>query len=166
MIPQDINPGSLLPVDTTQPREPKRLHVLHAIVVALEIEAPLSCHLVKLLRTQKFQLVKILGGDDVSVVDALEAVLRDRVTKEYRHDLASNRPLSNLSHRQIQTLQLVSDGKTNAQIAALRGTTVRAVEGMLTRIFEAMEIDPKGSNPRVEASSRYHQLKSQVETVA
>jgi DNA-binding NarL/FixJ family response regulator len=100
------------------------------------------------------------------LVEAIEAVLRDRVTKEYRHDLASNRPLSNLSHRQIQTLQLVSDGKTNAQIAALRGTTVRAVEGMLTRIFEAMEIDPKGSNPRVEASSRYHQLKSQVETVA
>jgi DNA-binding NarL/FixJ family response regulator len=60
----------------------------------------------------------------------------------------------------------VADGKTNAQIAALRGTTVRAVEGMLTRIFEVMGIDPKGTNPRVEATSRYHQLKSQVETVA
>jgi DNA-binding NarL/FixJ family response regulator len=93
-------------------------------------------------------------------------VLRDRVTKEYRHDLASNRPLSALSQRQIQTLQLVSEGKTNAQIASLRGTTVRAVEGMLTRIFEMLNIDPKGTNPRVEATARYHQLKSQADTFA
>jgi DNA-binding NarL/FixJ family response regulator len=100
------------------------------------------------------------------LVEAIEAVLRDRVTKEYRHDLASNRPFSALSQRQINTLQLVAEGKTNAQIASLRGTTVRAVEGMLTRIFEALAIDPKGSNPRVEATARYHQLRSQVETVA
>jgi DNA-binding NarL/FixJ family response regulator len=100
------------------------------------------------------------------LVDAIEAVLRDRVTKEYRHDLASNRPFSALSQRQINTLQLVAEGKTNAQIAALRGTTVRAVEGMLTRIFEALDIDPKGTNPRVEATARYHALRSQVETVA
>jgi DNA-binding NarL/FixJ family response regulator len=100
------------------------------------------------------------------LIDAIEAVLRDRVTKEYRHDLASNRPLSALSQRQIQTLQLVSEGKTNAQIASLRGTTVRAVEGMLTRIFEMLNIDPKGTNPRVEATARYHQLKSQADTFA
>lgn len=99
------------------------------------------------------------------LVEAIEAVLRDRVTKEYRHDLSSNRPLSTLSQRQIVTLQLVADGKTNAQIAQVRGTSVRAVEGMLTRIFEVMAIDPKGTNPRVEASSRYHQLKSQAEPV-
>ncbi|NBU22566.1 MAG: DNA-binding response regulator [Actinobacteria bacterium] len=100
------------------------------------------------------------------LVEAIEAVLRDRVTKEYRHDLASNRPFSSLSQRQISTLQLVAEGKTNAQIASIRGTTVRAVEGMLTRIFEVLDIDPKGSNPRVEATARYHQLRSQVESVA
>ena len=54
------------------------------------------------------------------------------------------------------------EGKTNAQIAELRGTTIRAVEGMLTRIFELMAIDPKDGNPRVEAASKYHQLKEQV----
>jgi DNA-binding NarL/FixJ family response regulator len=51
---------------------------------------------------------------------------------------------------------MVSEGKTNAQIASLRGTTVRAVESMLSRIFEAMGIDPASSNPRVEAVSRLH----------
>jgi DNA-binding NarL/FixJ family response regulator len=95
------------------------------------------------------------------LVDAIEAVLKDSITKEYRHDLASNRPFSALSRRQVETLQLLSEGKTNAQIAELRGTTIRAVEGMLTRIFELMAIDPKDGNPRVEAASKYHQLKEQ-----
>ena len=90
------------------------------------------------------------------LLEVIEAVLRDRVTKEYRHDLASNRPLAQLSQRQLATLQMVSEGKTNAQIASLRGTTVRAVESMLSRIFEAMGIDPASSNPRVEAVSRLH----------
>ena len=90
------------------------------------------------------------------LVEVIEAVLRDRVTKEYRHDLASNRPLAQLSQRQLATLQLVSEGKTNSQIASLRGTTVRAVESMLSRIFESMGIDPQASNPRVEAVSRFH----------
>lgn len=89
------------------------------------------------------------------LVEAIEAVLRDGVTNQYRHDLASNRPLAELSRRQIETLALVSEGKTNNQIAELRGTTVRAVEGMLSRIFELLNIDPKSSNPRVEATGAF-----------
>jgi DNA-binding NarL/FixJ family response regulator len=94
------------------------------------------------------------------LIEALEAVLRDRVTKEYRHDLVSNRPLSNLSQRQITTLRLVAEGKTNQQIADLRGTSTRAVESMLSRIFESLGIDPKSSNPRVEAVGKYHALRT------
>lgn len=95
------------------------------------------------------------------LVEAIEAVLKDNVTKEFRHDLASNRPFAALSRRQIETLQMLSAGKTNQQIATVRGTTVRAVESMLTRIFELLNIDPKIGNPRVEAAARYHLLKKQ-----
>lgn len=94
------------------------------------------------------------------LIQALEAVLRDRITNEYRHDLASNRPLSQLSQRQIETLRLVADGKTNSQIAEIRGTSIRAVESMLQRIFELMDIDPNSSNPRVLAVTKYHSTKS------
>jgi DNA-binding NarL/FixJ family response regulator len=94
------------------------------------------------------------------LIDAIEAVLRDKVTNQYRHDLASNRPLAELSKRQIATLKLVSEGKTNAQIATLRGTSVRAVESMMGRAFIALGIDPSGSNPRVEAASKFHALRS------
>ncbi|MDA7760986.1 LuxR C-terminal-related transcriptional regulator, partial [Aquiluna sp.] len=98
------------------------------------------------------------SGNDL--VEAIEAVLRDKVTNEYRHDLASNRPLAGLSQRQIATLKLVADGKTNSQIASLRGTSVRAVESMLSRVFEALDIDPGASNPRVEAVGIYHRLRT------
>jgi DNA-binding NarL/FixJ family response regulator len=93
------------------------------------------------------------------LIDAIEAVLKDGVTKEYRHDLASNRPLAQLSKRQLDTLKLVADGKTNQQIADLRGTSVRAVEAMISRIFQALDLD-MSSNPRVEAVAVYHKLKA------
>ena len=99
----------------------------------------------------------IQTGDEL--VSAIEAVLKDELTDAYRHDLASNRPLASLSRRQIETLALVSQGKTNSQIAEMRGTTVRAVEGMLSRIFDLMAIDPKSTNPRVEASTQYLRAK-------
>ena len=99
----------------------------------------------------------IQTGDEL--VAAIEAVLKDELTDTYRHDLASNRPLASLSRRQIETLALVAEGKTNSQIASLRGTTVRAVEGMLSRIFDLMAIDPKSTNPRVEAAGQYLRAK-------
>ncbi|MFM2023743.1 MAG: hypothetical protein RIR89_1135 [Actinomycetota bacterium] len=94
------------------------------------------------------------------LIDAIEAVLKDGVTKEYRHDLASNRPLAQLSKRQLDTLKLVAEGKTNQQIADLRGTSVRAVEAMVSRIFQALGLDLSSSNPRVEAVAMYHKLKA------
>ncbi len=94
------------------------------------------------------------------LIDAIEAVLKDGVTKEYRHDLASNRPLAQLSKRQLDTLKLVAEGKTNQQIANLRGTSVRAVEAMISRIFQALGLDLGSSNPRVEAVALYHKLKA------
>ena len=109
----------------------------------------------KAVKSNQAYLRKTAIQTGAELVSAIEAVLMDEVTNDYRHDLASNRPLAQLSRRQIETLALVSEGKTNIQIAELRGTTVRAVEGMLSRIFELMGIDQKSSNPRVEATRRY-----------
>lgn len=104
---------------------------------------------------------QIYSGQEL--VSAIEAVLRDGISRDYRHDLASNRPMANLTKRQIETLHLIAEGSTNLQIANARGTTVRAVEGMISRIFEELKIDPLSVNPRVEAASRYHKLRSQVD---
>lgn len=94
--------------------------------------------------------------DSKELVEALEAVLHDSVDHSQRHDLATDRPLAGLSKKQISVLQLLAMGYTNSQIADKRGTTVRAVEGIVSRIFQALDIDVQAEgNARVEAASTY-----------
>ena len=72
---------------------------------------------------------------------------------KFRHDLDSTRPFAKLSKKQLGVLALVAKGMSNTQIAEIRGTTVRAVEGMVSRVFEALEINPAADgNARVEAA--------------
>ena len=100
---------------------------------------------------RKSQLV-----DSKELVEAVNAVLKETDVANYRHDQSENRPLAELSRRQISVLKLVADGYSNAQIAEVRGTTVRAVEGMISRIFQSLGVDAQGSgNARVEATKLY-----------
>lgn len=90
------------------------------------------------------------------LLQALEAVLLDRASVKFRHDLDSTRPLAKLSSKQLGVLALISQGLSNAQIAEMRGTTVRAVEGMVSRIFEALGISTSADgNARVEAARTF-----------
>lgn len=100
---------------------------------------------------RKSQLV-----DSKELIDAVAAVLKEKNVENFRHDQDQNRPLAELSRRQIAVLKLVADGHSNNQIAEERGTTVRAVEGMISRIFLALEIDVQSpGNARVEATRMY-----------
>ena len=100
---------------------------------------------------RKSQLV-----DSKELVDAVNAVLKEEDVSQYRHDQAAERPLADLSKRQLVVLQLMAEGLSNSQIAEARGTTVRAVEGMISRIFQALDIDAQGSgNARIAASKAY-----------
>ena len=102
---------------------------------------------------RKSQLV-----DANDLVEALEAVLHESILPEQRHDLDGNRPLAKLSRKQISVLQQLALGYSNAQIAEKRGTTIRAVEGIVSRIFQALGIDVQAEgNARVEAAGRYLQ---------
>lgn len=100
---------------------------------------------------RKSQLV-----DTQDLVNAIEAVLSERVGVQFRHDLDGTRPMAKLSRRQLSVLGLVAKGFSNSQIAEQRGTTVRAVEGIISRIFEALNLDTTGTyNARVEAARAY-----------
>jgi DNA-binding NarL/FixJ family response regulator len=100
---------------------------------------------------RKSQLV-----DSKELVDAVNAVLKEEGVFKFRHDQVAERPLAGLSKRQLVVLKLMSDGLSNSQIAEERGTTVRAVEGMISRIFQALEIDAQGAgNARIAASKAY-----------
>jgi DNA-binding NarL/FixJ family response regulator len=54
---------------------------------------------------------------------------------------------------------MIALGYSNHQIAAERGTTVRAVENLVKRALEAAAIDPDGPiNPRVTAAREFIKL--------
>ena len=90
--------------------------------------------------------------DANELVDALNSVLKNEDASAYRHDLDAKRPLAELSAKQLEVLKQISDGLSNQQIADARGTSVRAVEGMVSRIFEALNIDVQDEgNSRVDA---------------
>lgn len=100
---------------------------------------------------RKSQLV-----DSKELIDAVTAVLKEKNVAKFRHDQDLERPLAELSRRQIGVLKLLAEGHSNNQIAEMRGTTVRAVEGMISRIFLALEIDAQSEgNARVEATRMY-----------
>lgn len=96
----------------------------------------------------------LAGGNEL--VDALNATLFERVTDQFRHNMRTDAALSQLSRRQIEVLRLMAAGYSNQQIADSRGSSVRAVESIISRIFEVFGLNPNGGgNVRVEAVANY-----------
>lgn len=93
-----------------------------------------------------------------ALVEIIESALRDGAgkNKKLRNDLDPNRPLGNLSRSQISVLRSIAQGLSNAEIAAQRGSTVRAVEHLIRRTFAAVGIDTDQSvNARTAAARAY-----------
>ncbi|OZD39111.1 response regulator receiver protein [Rhodococcus sp. 06-1477-1B] len=89
------------------------------------------------------------------VVQALETALTDEPA-DAAPATSRTSPLSALTRQQVEILALVARGWTNAQIAADRGTGIRAVERAVSRMFERLGLasDPS-TNARVRASALY-----------
>jgi len=103
-------------------------------------------------------LNKKLLADSVVLVEAIEAVLLETGIDDFRHDKLDGRPLANLSRTQLEILKLLSEGKTNQQIADARGRSLSATESAVTRTLEELDI-PKDAdaNVRVVATRKYFQ---------
>jgi DNA-binding NarL/FixJ family response regulator len=101
-------------------------------------------------------LNKKLLADSAVLVEAIEAVLLETGIDDFRHDKLEGRPLANLSRTQLQILKLLSEGKTNQQIADARVRSLSATESAVTRTLEELDI-PKDAdvNVRVVATRKY-----------
>lgn len=88
------------------------------------------------------------------VVDAIEAALRTTTPPAPPVPQRAS-PLAGLTRRQVEVLALVARGCSNEQIARERGTTTRAVERTVSRIFSRLDLGAAGTNPRVRASALY-----------
>ena len=65
--------------------------------------------------------------------------------------------LTGLTQVQVETLRLVAQGHSNAQIAVARVVTEKAVEHTITRILTAMNLKPnKRNNSRVMLAREYY----------
>ena len=66
---------------------------------------------------------------------------------------------SRLTDTQIETMRLIAEGLTNAEIAQRRFVTEKSVEVTITRILRALGPDDEGArNPRVRLTRAYYTL--------
>jgi DNA-binding NarL/FixJ family response regulator len=97
--------------------------------------------------------------DVQTLVSALDAALRGVSVDAYRHDRDPDRPLGNLTRKQIKVLQLAAAGKSNAQIAEDRGVSVKAIEDTIARAGRALDVHGKEEgNIRVAIVRRFLQV--------
>lgn len=90
-------------------------------------------------------------------------ILRDEVaraaTRGARDDLRQPDHRPRLTDTQIETMRLIAEGLTNAEIAQRRFVTEKSVEVTITRILRALGADDDGaSNPRVRITRAYYAL--------
>lgn len=97
-----------------------------------------------------------LRKDNIHDIDGLVATIdkvsRTKAGRAEREDKVKNHLLAGLSNSQIQALRLVALGYSNAEIAAMRQTTERAVRNLLHRTYAALGVQESDSrHARVEA---------------
>jgi DNA-binding NarL/FixJ family response regulator len=94
-------------------------------------------------------------GETAVLYEVIRQVSRGKGS-DYRDDVNSKNPLSELSRSQLDVVRLLAQGKSNEEIAEIRGTTVRAVRMILVRAFQALGIDEDaGPEKRVQAAIKY-----------
>lgn len=103
--------------------------------------------------------IAYLRKSALTEVDTLVATL-DEVMRGMpgaaRHDLDPQRPLADLTRKQVEVLRLIAQGLTNADIAQRRGVSVKAVEDTVGRICTVLGLEAGADvNLRVSAARRY-----------
>lgn len=111
----------------------------------------------KLLPSNAVYLSKSTLVNSLALVQGIEASMRGRVGKRFRDDLKPHNEVPQLSRSQLDVLRLVAQGMSNQQIATSRGTTIRAVENLLRRSYDALglELENQNVNLRVQAAVAY-----------
>lgn len=101
-------------------------------------------------------LIKKDIKDFKTIVEAINIALGHSGTRPIRQDKLASGNFPSLTIIQLQVLELVAQGFTNQQIAEKRGTTARAVETLLSRAMQTLQLsDEPGQNGRVTMVLHY-----------
>jgi DNA-binding NarL/FixJ family response regulator len=91
-----------------------------------------------------------------TLVETLDATLRGMKSNQIRQDQDPNRPLGQLTQKQLDVLGLAAEGLSNAQIAERRGVSIKAIEDTLSRAATALAVELSNEgNVRVAAVRRF-----------
>ena len=91
-----------------------------------------------------------------TLVETLDAALRGMTSHQIRQDQDPQRPLGQLTQKQLDVLGLAAEGLSNAQIAERRGVSVKAIEDTLSRAATALSVELSNEgNVRVAAVRRF-----------
>ena len=125
-----------------------------AVLVLTRFPSPAVAGMVHRLPPHAAFLSKDSAEDPSAIVAALESALADDLPAV--SDIAPESPLARLTPAQMAVLRMVAEGWTNAEIAAKRGSTVRAIEKLIHRTTVALGItEDARRNARVEAVRYY-----------
>jgi DNA-binding NarL/FixJ family response regulator len=99
-------------------------------------------------------LVKSAVSSPQQISDAIESAIHGRFSGVGTNDRTD---VIEISAEQGEVLRLIAGAYSNAAIAEHRGTTLRAAEAMVHRVFLALDIDTEpGKNARVQAAMMWN----------
>lgn len=126
----------------------------HVSVLVLSNYPILRQHPVHKERKLAYLDKRHVGGSQ-ELIAALESALRDdRALTQASGD--ADAAIARLSTPQLETLRLMAEGYSNAEIASRRGISKRATESLIRRTITALGIAPdERMNPRVQAVRLY-----------
>ena len=101
-------------------------------------------------------LQKDLLDSTERLIEVVESALDDAEAPRVVISNEVDHPLNRLTPSQLDIVRLMAAGLTNSEIAARRGSSVRAVERLITRTFEVLGLnDDPQHNPRVIVTNLY-----------
>lgn len=101
-------------------------------------------------------LQKDLLDSTDQLIEVVESALDDAGDPRIVAADETDSPLNRLTTTQLEIVRLMAAGLTNSEIAERRGSTLRAVERLVTRTFEVLELnDDPQHNPRVVVTNLY-----------
>ena len=92
----------------------------------------------------------------VGDLDFLDSEIKTSIAKASKNAVLAESDLLNLTDSQIETLRLIAEGLSNAEIAKRRFVTEKTVESTIARIVKSLELDSMpGRNARVHMAQVY-----------
>ena len=109
--------------------------------------------------------VRYVIKSEIDAINTFEEILRNVISdkKSIKSHSSKNENEIFVSKTQAELLQLIAQGFSNQAIAEKRGTTLRAVEALINRTYEALNLKVSDSrNLRVEAVKLWKSSKINV----